>query len=84
MSTLTQTFGRTDFDAPRPLWRARAATACSTLDALYRERPATWRRSTTHILRDIGVTRGDVDSTLSRPEEHLRLVLLRGDDQRQR
>lgn len=50
------------------------------LDALHRERVDLTALDDA-ALRDIGVTRAEVAGALSRPDEHLRLILLRGGDQ---
>lgn len=81
MTTFTPTLGRTDFDTPRPLW-VRVLNFLQSRDALYRERHRLAELDD-HILRDIGLNRGDVASALRRPEEHLESILLRSDDQLQ-
>jgi uncharacterized protein YjiS (DUF1127 family) len=61
--------------AARRLLRRLAA-----LDAAYRE-IETLRSLDDHMLRDIGVTRADVDDALSLRGAHLRSVLARGRDE---
>lgn len=66
-----------------PTWRAlvrRLFRRLLALDALQRERRG-MASLDPRMLRDIGVTRADVEATLSRPDEHLRLILLRGQRQ---
>ncbi len=77
MATLTQTLGHIEFDAPRSWWR-RALDRLLALDLLHRERHD-MAALDDRILRDIGVSRADVETALSRPEQHLRLILSRGD-----
>lgn len=81
MSTQTQTLGQTGFAAPRPTVR-RALGWLLALDALFRERHALAELDD-RMLRDIGVSRGDVAHTLRRPEAQLRSILLRDVNQRQ-
>jgi uncharacterized protein YjiS (DUF1127 family) len=50
------------------------------LDLLARERNYLDRLDE-RTLRDIGLTRADVDGALARPEQHLRSILLRGGDE---
>lgn len=45
----------------------RALARLAAYDALWRER-VTMRSLDDHILRDIGVSRADIDAALSRPE----------------
>ncbi len=82
MKTLTNTNDRTRFGLPRLAW-GWLARRPAAYDQLYRERAALAVLDH-HILRDIGVARGDLDAALSRPDEHLRLILLRGGNQFQR
>lgn len=79
MSTFTLTLGRTDFDAPRPLW-VRVLTYVRARDALYRERLQLAELGD-HILRDIGLNRGDIAAALAQPEAHLESILLRSEDE---
>lgn len=75
MTFLTNTHRPTRFGWPRLAWR-RALGALVALDRLHRER-ADLAALDDRALRDIGVTRHDVEAALGRPEEHLRLILLR-------
>ncbi len=86
MSSLSRGLGRADFRAPRLNWRslaARVAARLFALDLLFRER-AKLAELDDRILRDIGLTRADVDSALSHREAHLRSILLRGPRQFER
>ena len=76
MSALTSVLDRAGFTGPRLGWRG-VLRWLAALDALHRERAdlAAFDEAT---LRDIGVTRADVADALRRPDEHLRLILLRG------
>lgn len=82
MSTLTTFLGRVDFSAPRLTWRGLLARLVA-FDTLYRERAAMADLDAQN-LRDIGVTRGDIDGALRRPDAHLRLILLRRSHQFER
>ena len=81
MSTFTPTLGRTDFDAPRPLW-VRVLNHLRARDALYRERLQLAELGD-HILRDIGLHRGDIAAALAQPDAHLESILLRCDNELQ-
>lgn len=60
----------------RPLWRRALSRLCA-LDLLARERTY-MDRLDDRTLRDIGLTRADIDGALVRPKDHLRSILLRG------
>jgi uncharacterized protein YjiS (DUF1127 family) len=75
MTTLTGRLGSDHVPALRRLLRKALA-----LDLLARERDY-MDRLDERTLRDIGLTRADVDGALSRPEAHLRSILLRGGDE---
>ena len=79
MSTLNTVLSRADFGVPRLSWRGMLRWLAA-LDALHRER-ADLAAMDEATLRDIGVTRAEVGLALARPEEHLRLILLRGGHQ---
>lgn len=70
---------RVGFTAPRLRWRTLLRRLLA-MDALFRER-TDLAALDDHILRDIGATRADVEAALRRPDEHLRLILLRGGDE---
>jgi len=81
MTTITDAFGparsgRTGFGWPR-LFLRRLLDLAVALDRRSRER-AQLAALDEHMLRDIGVSRADVEAALGRPEDHLRLILLRG------
>lgn len=78
MTALTTHIGSVPTERPTPLWK-RVVARLLALDLLARERDY-MQRLDEHILRDIGVARGDLEAALSRPEEHLRSILLRGGD----
>lgn len=87
MTTLTGRFGSAHVpaqtDRPRISLVAvlrRLLRKALALDLLARER-SYMARLDERTLRDIGLTRADVDGALSRPETHLRSILLRGGDE---
>jgi uncharacterized protein YjiS (DUF1127 family) len=79
MTTLTHTHSLPRFGWPRLTWR-KVLDRLVALDALHRER-ANLRRVDENTLRDIGVTRADLEATLSQPAEHMRLILQREGDE---
>lgn len=73
MSALVSTLGRVGFRLPRVTWR-RLLDRLAAYDALHRER-AGLALMDDRILRDVGMTRADVETALSRPDAHIRLIL---------
>jgi uncharacterized protein YjiS (DUF1127 family) len=82
MATQTTILARVVLAGPRPSWRGLLGRLVA-LDALFRERCAL-QEMDARMLRDIGLSRREVAETLSRPDAHLRSILLRGGDQLQR
>ena len=91
MTTLTSRFGSDHVpaqisgqtDRPRISLASalrRLLRKALALDLLARERDYLDRLDE-RTLRDIGLTRADVEGALSRPETHLRSILLRGGDE---
>ena len=87
MTTLTSRFGSDHVSAQADRPRISLASVLRrllrkalALDLLARERNYLDRLDE-RTLRDIGLTRADVDGALARPEQHLRSILLRGGDE---
>lgn len=87
MTTLTSRFGSdhvpAQTDRPRISFAhalRRLLRKALALDLLARERTYLDRLDE-RTLRDIGLTRADVEGALARPEQHLRSILLRGGDE---
>lgn len=76
MSALNSVLARAGFGVPRLSWQG-ALRWLLALDKLHRER-VDLAALDDSALGDIGVTRADVSDALRRPDEHLRLILLRG------
>ena len=76
MTTLPNIFRHARLDRPRLSLR-RAVSRLVALNTLWRER-VDMSALDDRMLRDIGVTRAEVDAALRRSTEHLRLILLRG------
>ncbi len=82
MTARNASLGRTVVATPRLNGRGLIRRLLA-LDVLFRERTAL-EEMDARMLRDIGLGAGDVAETLSRPDAHLRSILLRGGDQLQR
>lgn len=87
MTTLTSRFGSDHVSAQTDRPQISLASVLRrllrkalALDLLARERNYLDRLDE-RTLRDIGLTRADVDGALARPEQHLRSILLRGGDE---
>lgn len=87
MTTLTSRFGSDHVPAQTDRPRISLASVLRrllrkalALDLLARERNYLDRLDE-RTLRDIGLSRADVDGALARPEQHLRSILLRGGDE---
>lgn len=76
MTALTTHIGSVPTERRTPLWK-RAFSRLLALNLLARERTY-MERLDDHLLRDMGLSRADIDAALSRPEDHLRSILLRG------
>ncbi len=77
MPAVVRTHSESCADLPRLAPRLRAALSrLLALDMLFRERRM-MASLDPRMLRDIGVTRADVDQALNRPHEHLRSILVR-------
>jgi uncharacterized protein YjiS (DUF1127 family) len=83
MATLTNAYPRSSLGAPRLSARRALGWLLErvvALDTLFRER-SQLAEMDERMLRDVGVTRVDVEDALRRPAEHLGLILLRGGHQ---
>jgi uncharacterized protein YjiS (DUF1127 family) len=87
MTTLTRRFGSDRVSAQTDRPRLSLASVLRRLlrkalarDLLARERDY-MERLDERTLRDIGLTRADIEGALSRPEQHMRSILLRGGDE---
>lgn len=76
MTTLITNIGSVPTERRTPLWK-RVVSRLMALNLLVRERTY-MERLDEHLLRDMGLSRADIDGALSRPEDHLRSILLRG------
>lgn len=76
MTTFSTHIGSVRTERRTPLWK-RALSRLMALNLLARERTY-MERLDDHLLRDMGLSRADIDAALSRPEDHLRSILLRG------
>lgn len=76
MTTFSTHIGSVPTERRTPLWK-RAFSRLLALNLLARERTY-MERLDDHLLRDMGLSRADIEGALSRPEDHLRSILLRG------